>query len=222
MPLQGLGRRRFKLDASCVLYLPLYELDGAKIRSKDAYGHLATVTGALWTPQGRTFVAAGGDRIVVPDAASIDFTNALTLIAWVKLSAIDAWNGVIGKATTIWSQTSYTLRVLLDNTFSADLSADGVTPVALTVAGALSKDVWYHLATTFNRPDRVLYKNGVSVATSSWDNDVFVGTSDIYLGKYAGDSATVSGTIGEVFLYNRALTALEIQHIYLATKWRYV
>ena len=57
MPLlQGLGKRRFKLDPSLVLYLPLYELDGSSFRSRDAYGHLATVTGALWTPQGRTLM----------------------------------------------------------------------------------------------------------------------------------------------------------------------
>ena len=30
------------------------------------------------------------------------------------------------------------------------------------------------------------------------------------------------GLIGDVRVYNRALTPLEIQRIYLATKWRYV
>lgn len=42
-------------DPYLKLYLPLYELDGSSFMSKDAYGHLCTVTGALWRPNGRWF-----------------------------------------------------------------------------------------------------------------------------------------------------------------------
>ena len=52
----------FIFDPSLVLYLPLYQPDGASFASRDAYGHLCTVTGALWTPQGRTF--DGADDII--------------------------------------------------------------------------------------------------------------------------------------------------------------
>lgn len=47
--------RDFILDPSCILYLPLWKKDGAQFMSDDMYGHLCTVTGALWTPQGRYF-----------------------------------------------------------------------------------------------------------------------------------------------------------------------
>jgi hypothetical protein len=36
-----------------------------------------------------------------------------------------------------------------------------------------------------------------------------------------GETETWLGVIGEVRVYNRALSPLEIQHNYLATKWRY-
>src|SRR3990167_5915362 len=45
----------FGLDPSLVLYLPLWKKDGSSFMSDDAYGHLATVTGATWGSQGRTF-----------------------------------------------------------------------------------------------------------------------------------------------------------------------
>jgi len=46
-------KRDFIFDPSLVLYLPLYQLDGWAFMSRDAYGHLCSVTGAKWTPQGR-------------------------------------------------------------------------------------------------------------------------------------------------------------------------
>ena len=69
----------FIFDPSMVLYLPLYELDGASFMSKDAYGHLCTVTGALWTSQGRDFDGID-DSITLPTA--FDSLTDLTLEAW--------------------------------------------------------------------------------------------------------------------------------------------
>ena len=45
----------FIFDPSLVLYLPLHQRDGSSFMSKDAYGHVCTVTGAVWTPEGRLF-----------------------------------------------------------------------------------------------------------------------------------------------------------------------
>ena len=39
----------FIFDPSLVLYLSLWKLDGDSFMSKDAYGHLCTVTGALYS-----------------------------------------------------------------------------------------------------------------------------------------------------------------------------
>lgn len=205
-------------DSSLVLDLPLYKLDGASFMSKDAYGHLAAVTGALWTPRGREF-DADDDKIVVPDHDSLDIADGLTLEGWIRVFNTGN-SSILGKATTIWTETSYTLQVWSNEQPAFDLSSDGGSPHALA-AKAISLNVWYHIVGTFKRPDRVLYINGLESASDSWDNDIHVGTSDLYIGKYAGDSDTLDGMIGEVRIYNRALTPLEIQGNYLATKWRY-
>src|SRR3972149_6505876 len=77
-------RRKFQYDPSCVLYLPLYELDGASFASRDAYGHLCTVTGATWGLQGRTFngtsdwINCGTSSILVPPQITLEFWLYIT------------------------------------------------------------------------------------------------------------------------------------------------
>ena len=211
--------RGFIFDPSLVLYLPLHKLDGASIMSCDAYGHLCSVTGALWTPNGREFDASD-DKITVPDHSVLDIADDLTVEGWVQIFNTGGNNSILGKATTIWSQVSYTLQVWSTEQPVFGLSSAGGAPSSL--AGAVvSKGRWYHLCGTFKRPNRTLYVNGKLDKSDNWDNDIYVGTADLYIGRYAGNSATLDGMIGEVRIYNRALTPLEIQQNYLATKWRY-
>ena len=70
----------FIYDPSLVLYLPFYQLDGASFMSKDKHGYPCTVTGALWRPDGHYFDGTD-DKIVVPDAASLDITTGITIEA---------------------------------------------------------------------------------------------------------------------------------------------
>ena len=81
MKLKELKYERFILSTRPVLWLPLYRKDGDTILSSDGYGHLCTVTGALWTPQGRTF--DGASYISIPNHASLNITEAISLEAWV-------------------------------------------------------------------------------------------------------------------------------------------
>ena len=65
-------KRSFILDPALRLYLPLWKLDGNSFQSKDAYGHLATVTGATKVLQGFSFDGVD-DKITIPHAATLDF-----------------------------------------------------------------------------------------------------------------------------------------------------
>ena len=209
----------FIFDPSLVLYLPLHQLDGASFMSKDAYGHLCSVTGALWTPNGREFDASD-DKITVPDHSVLDIADDLTVEGWVQIFNTGRNNSILGKATTVWSQVSYTLQIWDNEQPVFNLSSDGGLPSSLA-GTVISVDTWYHLCGTFKRPTRNIFVNGQLKNNDTWDNDIHVGTADLYIGKYAGNSVTLDGMIGEVRIYNRALTPLEIQHNYLATKWRY-
>ncbi len=205
-------------NPSLALYLPLYELDGASFMSKDKHGHLCTVTGALWTPQGRFF--DGDDKITIPDHSALDFgSSVFTLIYWMKTStkakcalskgiytAGNGWQTYTGDGgeETFCTEGNYTTFVCSAST------ADGV---------------WHQVAFVRDASDNgVAYIDGGSpkTATAFFSGITIADSNDFLVGDRTGVSLGWNGSIGEVTIYNRhAFTALEIQHNYLATKWRY-
>ena len=212
----------FIFDPSLVLYLPLYKLGGASFLSRDKHGHLCSVTGAIWTPRGRSF--DGSDDLIDCGAGtSLDITNTITLEAWVKLSSTPAGHhSVIGKWKVATDERCYWLDMDKGaNNWRFDVSHEGSDYVSVT--GSAPATDWIHLVGTFDGTDAKIYEggawvnmaNGPGVINSVAANHVWVGASGDVPDRF------FPGLIGEVRIYNRALTPLEIQHNYLATKWRY-
>ena len=204
----------FKNDPGLLLYLPLYELYGASLMSRDAYGHLCTVTGALWRPDGRYFDGLD-DIITCGDLES--FPTYFEVSAWIKGTAENYRNAWCTEVTVTAGDNA--LRVQFSGT-NLLLYVGGVS----WTIDSLSSDVWYYVVvqtdTTKNKAyaylDNVLK---VDEAHSDWPTTI----PDFTIGRgYNTDAARHwKGTVGEVAGRNRLSTPLEIQRIYLATKWRY-
>lgn len=211
----------FIFDPSLVLYLPLYELDGASFMSRDAYGHLATVTGALWTPQGRSFDGLD-DKINCGHHSAFDITEAITLEAWVRVKG-PTWDdagGIISKRVQGVDYEWY-IRTAAANTFWGGVSTSSGEKLVGN-NGGLTTDTWYHLVLVYDRISVRIYVNGALDSTPTAGTDAInTGVSDVHIGWYYSNVYAFDGRIGEVRIYNRALTLLEIKHNYLTTKWRY-
>jgi hypothetical protein len=74
----------FILDPSLVLYLPLYERDGASFISRDLYGRSCTVTGTLWRPNGRYFDGTDDSINCGSDAVLPLGSSDRTVTVWFK------------------------------------------------------------------------------------------------------------------------------------------
>ncbi len=209
-------RMDFIFDPSLVLYLPLHRLDGASFMSKDAYGHLCTVTGALWTPRGRSF--DGADDYI--DCGSSGFptgNSARTVLCWINPDTIANYDMFFNYGTAAGSQGFLFMfgigAYLLIGKYAGNADAQGDT--------AISTEMWSFIGATLSGSDIGYFLNGQAdgTATLAGVNTVL---DKCKIGEnYWTSSGNFDGLIGEVGLYNRVLTPLEIQHNYLATKWRY-
>ena len=202
-------------DSSLVLDLPLYELDGSSFMSCDAYGHLCTDTGAVWTLQGRRLDGVD-DNITIPDAPSLSLGSAFTLECWVKKTGAGELF-LISKDNTILRE--------FNTSFNASerlyWEVYGGVAVGQLADTTLSLDTWYHSVFTWDGAYMRPYVNGVIDATPKAKVTALDDTAQqVEIGIRAG-LGFMAGVIGEVRIYNRALTPLEIQHNYLATKGRY-
>src|SRR3989304_5596886 len=91
--------RRYILSTHPALYISgRRDFQGTnQFLSDDAYGHLCTVTGALWTPQGYSF--DGDDYITVPHHTAINFskTSSFGVGSWINISSLAATRTIIAK-----------------------------------------------------------------------------------------------------------------------------
>jgi hypothetical protein len=218
-------KRDFIFDPSLVLYLPLYKLDSASFMSKDVYGHLCTVTGALWRLGGRYFDGTD-DYINVPDHDALDFgTGSFSVCAWFNIDTTKTGTGLIIDAGgyntgfyVAWSSSRQFYIKLDDGTNdyyrngSAPTSADGLWHFgAIVVTDRTSVDNYLDGAHNNGGTSGIL----ASVGTITNANDKLIGR------RLGYDLDLWKGLIGELLIFNRPITPSEYQNIYMSTKWRY-
>ena len=186
---------------------------GTAVADASGAGNAGTTSGTSWTALGRFGSAlsftSGSSPVTVPDSASLDLTTGITLEAWVNPTALaGSWRTVIIKETT--NGMAYAL-------FAAN---SGDLPLGQVQIGgeqsavgptALPLNTWSHLATTYDGTTLRLFVDGNQVATKAQTGSAAVSTGMLRIGGNSIWSEPFRGLIDEVRVYNRALTAAEIQ-----------
>jgi hypothetical protein len=138
--------------------------------------------------------------ISVPDAPALDTADAFTLEAWVKRTTIGTSQGLFAKGAK-----SY--QVYFDASNQLVLRDTGIGEIARTTVGLTDTASFHHIALTKSAATVKLYFDGVD-RTGTVANRALLNTADaLLIGNGAG---YLNGTIDEVAVYNRALTAARI------------
>lgn len=177
-------------------------------------------TGAL--TNGPTFSALNGgslvldgsnDYVLVNNAANILSKTEYTKIAYFYVTSFSTSNNIISGGFS--GQHAFWL-------FGSNRLYAGHNGAWNQVTGAttLSLNTWYFGAVTYSSTTGwKLYLNGVEDGTNA-NTTTFTGNQEISIGSYStGNNFT--GRIGSAFVYNRVLSATEIQQNYNATKGRF-
>jgi len=212
----------FIFDPSLVLYVPLEQLDGSSFTSKDAYSHLCSVTGAALEPGRGRYFDGTDDLIYCGTGESLRITGKLTIEAWVNFASGQSNNCLIAKQAAS-PNICYAL-ILFNNGKVRFHVHDGSSFYVAITSAAPSADTWHHLLGIYDRANVKVYVDMVETIGDAFTGAVNdVAAVQVSLGDYSSYDGTyaLDGIIGEARIYNRALTFPEIQHNYLATKWRY-
>jgi hypothetical protein len=149
--------------------------------------------------------------ITVPDSASFDLTN-FTASAWIKI------NGNASGDRRIISQqdSAFWLLHINGNLLTAWLSNDGINGVSK--GSVLNDGQWHLVAITRDTINDVVtwWTDGVSVGTQATSNNSgYAIGSPVYIGSYSGMTQFFPGSIDDVRVYSRALSAAEMRQLYL-------
>jgi len=188
------------------------EGSGTTLHDTSGNGNNGTLQGgASWTTSGKYggAISFNGTNayINVPNSSSLQVTSAMTLEAWVNPSLVNgAWRDVIYKGN--------------DN-YYLEADSTGIKPVAggtfggsngnAIGTGALTVNTWAHLAGTYDGATLRLYVNGVQVSSVAKTGAITASTNALQIGGDSIYGQYFPGTIDEIRIYNRALSATEIQ-----------
>jgi hypothetical protein len=179
-----------------------------------AYLHGVTLRSSSLLPSDSANLAAsfdGADDIVsVPSSDSLRLTNAVSVEAWIRPTAIPASGSFASLAT---KAESYSLQMngpLLEFT----TMRNGTRRRVQAAAGAIVAGQAYHVVGTFDGATQRLYINGAQVASAAFSGAISVNSNRLVLGSWDAASEFFSGTLDDVAVYAKVLTAAQIASHY--------
>ena len=197
------------------------EGSGSVLKDSSGNGNDGMIYGATWVEgkYGNALSFDGVDDYVkVPDSSSLDITNAVTIEAWIYNNQdYDSWRRIISKGDV--TNYGYGLAIAAykePEKVSLQLF-DGTTPFTIRGNPTLELNKWYHIVGTFSDNDDTMkiYVNGALESSNIAVTHHIVNNNDpLYIGYETRWRVVFNGIIDEVRIYNRALTAKEIESHY--------
>ncbi|HEX7278699.1 MAG TPA: LamG-like jellyroll fold domain-containing protein [Solirubrobacterales bacterium] len=195
-----------------VLAYGFEETTGPTVNDVSAANNDGTINGATGTASGKFGRALSfdgtNDRVDVPDAASLDLSNAMTLSAWVRPAANTGWRAVLFKERGTTSMA----YALYGSNSGGKPTAENFTGAvnAVPAPSALALNTWAHVAATYDGATLRYFVNGAQVASKAVTGAMPNTANPLRIGGNAVYGDWFSGLIDEVRVYNRALNAAEI------------
>lgn len=151
------------------------------------------------------------DFINITNSTSLNLSNAFTLEAWVNINNLSASLQHFVISRYHWGQSKgYGLMVRNDGLIRCDFN--GTTGQFTSSSSYVTAGNWYHLGCVYNGSTLSIIVNGIARESASrsglvdYNYNLYVGMpTDNIMDIYA-----FNGTIDEVAVYNRSLTAAEI------------
>ena len=190
------------------------DVSGSTVPDASGGGNNGTLNGATPAQAGRFGAALSfdgvNDFVAVPDAASLDLTDGMTLEAWVKPSALGrSWRtALIKEQATELSYALYAHTGGYGPSGHAYVRGDDERARATTPVDA---GTWTHLAVTYDGSRIRLYRDGAQIESRSVGGPIETSSGQLRIGGTQLWSEWFSGLIDEVRVYARALDSAEIQ-----------
>src|SRR5262249_48824450 len=155
--------------------------------------------------------------VQIPDSPVLDLTNAISVEAWVYINAFPAIDvvSIVTKQDSSASIAQYQLALWNSPggwRFRPVIVISGQwTYFAGTTVPQLG--TWYHLVTTYDGASLKLYVNGVLDGSQPASGPILTTSGPLLIGGGA-INWFFNGRVDEVSLYDRSLSASEVQAIY--------
>ena len=160
------------------------------------------------------------DNIVVPNSPSLDITgNQLTIEAWINLnSSFSGFNQIVSMATNTSFPAGRKYGLFIDPGGQLGFEVNSTNGYIGSIpGGSVPTNTLVHVAGTYDGSTVTFYINGVPTSTQALTGNIVPSSGNFVIGQFAITGfSPFKGLIDEVGIYNRALSASEIQSIFNA------
>ena len=195
---------------------------GTTVYDASDNGNDGTLTnGPKWTADSSPLAGGGGslkfdgsdDYVKVFDSDSLDITDAITMEAWVKTDSYSGSKDILEK-----NYYMYYIR--------QTWIGDGVLRIYIKINGTyrgvsynnpsyMWNNQWHHIVGTWNNGPIRMYIDGILVnASADYSGSIDISNDSLYIGYSKSSEESFNGSIDEVRIYNRALSAEEVRYHY--------
>ncbi len=220
-------------DGSLVLHLgfDIY----SNLTDLSSYGNNGTASGAVHNVSGGKYGESyyfdgDDDYIEIADDDTLKGMDELSISLWVHAYGKDDFAGIISKMNESDSNANRQYLILFnsdaDQKIYAPIFATGgrTSPDPISDA-AFPLNQWRYITLTYNGSDAILYIDAIAQSTTgttsgavdSYPNPLFIGAQNLV----SGTQVDFNGSIDEVRIYNRTLSADEISQLYLSNLRKY-
>jgi len=205
-----------------------WSFDDGTARDESGHGNDGVVHGTTVVPGisgAGLFLNGNGDHVDIKDSNSLSPSLAISLCAWYKPVTFEGHGNdpIINKA--YWSITPPYYQYQLGVTGNAYPNSAASFNYSVSNSptsygggyvgpGAWGPGQWYHLAVTYDQLMIRLYVNGVLRSSSPLTGAVPNFHMPVCFGVHGWRDLYLPGTIDEIRIYNRAISANEVSYLY--------
>jgi len=183
--------------------------------------HNATLTNDhLGNSNSAYYFDGSDDYIGLGNPAGLNFTGQITIAAWIRpdlIKGVDINRDIVVHGFSVgYPEKEVYLRTANDGQYEIGsyIQNSGTTGRAEYIIPLTDQGTWVHLVGLYDGAFWRLYRNGVEVASRQRTVGAIQVDWDWAIGARAPGSRFFTGAIDDVRIYDRALSATEIQAIY--------
>ena len=207
-PLGAVRNPYLAINRGLVLDAMMSEGAGNTVADLSGNGNIGTlVDGAHWVAGkfGSCLEFDGdGDSVTIPDSSSLDVSTAVTISCRFKTS--------IGDSRLLHKNASFYVEVRFGGNLR--IYTAGLSDTTMDGSGGVTDGIWHNVAFTYDGAKKTIYIDGVFDASEAATGSITNTVNPVLIAINHVGTSDFTGPIDLPMIYNRDLSASEIQQLY--------
>ena len=210
----------FAVDAGNLISYPATGTSTTNLTGSRAIGTLTNGTSFTSDGEGAFVFDGTNDYISFPNDTSLD-NQAITMESWSNVNSVFQ-NGFLFEKGYV--NTQYSNFFNSDGTFYFRTMGLSNQDLTFYITSYISVNTWNHIVCTYGSGVKTIYVNGSQVAQATGvTGTISTDTTGLYIGAYGnGIGYFINGEIAVSRVYNKALTAQEVNQNFSAQSSRFL